>query len=337
MLGVWAALDWAFLGLKDMNLAVALSNARITVMTFATLALLLSAKWLHSGHSRYDVLLALPVAASLALIWGGMTYGAQLVSWGPRLLRNQLLYTLWALQQIAYVAGAAILVGTLYMKRKDLAAHLRYRFFGGAGSLFVFLGLWISTNIYNNVTQTSGVPWLSSLLGIPAAIILIAFVPLSSSEIGEVFAGVAAVEQRVSALYVFYRTGEPLVALGTSRNLPIEAEQLEGVLEIVGDFVETSMRKNRGYAVTHLRFDRLGIVAARGRYLIVAALYDGPVYDVLRAELLRTVQDFEARRSGDLQTLEAASRAAEDVADELSRLFHRPSTPAPEAARVRRM
>jgi len=53
---------------------------------------------------------------------------------------------------------------------------------------------------------------------------------------------------RAIAVYLFYRSGEPLVALASGGNLPIEAEMLEGLLSVVGNFVETSVRGARGYA-----------------------------------------------------------------------------------------
>ncbi len=329
LLGAWAFTDWVFFGLQDSALAIAVSNVRITIITFATLALLLAAKWLYFGHSRRDPWMLLPVAGSLLIIWGGLTQNAVPVGWGYQLVRDQLLYLLWAMQQMAYVgASTAFLVG-LYLQRRDLPRRLRVRISLTAGSLLTIMALWLSTNIYNNLTQTAGVPWFSSLLSIPAALILVTFVPLSQEELGEAFRAVSAVETRVSALYVFYRTGEPLVALGSGRNLPIEPEQLQGILDLVGNFVETSMKEFRKYAVTAMHFDRLGIIAVRGQYLIVAAVHDGAAYDALRSEILRSVRAFEERRQDDLATWEGATRVAETLADELSmllKLHERPQT-----------
>ncbi len=324
LIGVWAFLDWIFLGLTDANLAILVSNVRISVFTFATLALVLASVWIYLGHSRYDLLLVLPVVMSLALIWIGMTKGVEFLSWGPRLIRDRTLYSLWALQGLAYLGTSIVLTTALYFKRKDLPSHIRRRIFWTSGSLLAILTIWLSTNIYNNVTQSAGIPWLSSLLVIPAAIILVALAPLSSEQLGELFRAVSAVDQRVIATYLFYKTGEPLVALSSGRSFPIEAEQLEGVLAVVGNFVETSVSSARGYGVTAMRYDRLGIVAARGRYVIAAAVYDGAAYDALRSELLRIVRTLEQKREGQLQTWEDATKAAEAVAEELSNLVYRP-------------
>ena len=331
-LAAWSVLDWAFFraaAAGDVGLALVLSQSRNTAMTLAMFSLLVSAKWIYRGHSRYDILLGLPLLTSLALIWGGMTTGVALPA--PTVERDPTLYALWVALELAYVGGAMLLFSALFAARRDLPSRLRTRFFGGGLSLFTLSALWLGSNLATGLSRSSAPAWLSPLLAVPAIVILLAFAPLSSEEIGEVFLGVAAVEQRVSALYVFYRTGEPLVALGASRSLPIEAEQLQGVLDIVGNFVETSMKGFRGYEVTALRFDRLGIVAVRGQYIIVAALYDGPVYDVLRAEMLRSLREFEERRWQDLATWEAASHVAEEVADDLSRLVAPPAA-APSSA-----
>src|SRR5204862_7870794 len=92
---------------------------------------------------------------------------------------------------------------------------------------------------------------------------------------------------RAIAVYLFYRSGEPLVALAAGRNLPIEAETLEGLLSVVGNFVETSMPGSRGYASTAMRYEEAGIVGIRGEVVIGAALDDGPCHGQVKAELRR--------------------------------------------------
>ena len=324
LIGVWAFLDWIFLGLTDANLAILVSNVRISVFTLAMLALVLASVWIYLGHSRYYLLLVLPVVLSLALIWIGMTKGVEFLSWGPRLIRDRTLYSLWALQGLAYLGTSIVLTTALYLKRKDLTSRIRRRIFWTSGSLLAILAIWLSTNMYNNVTQSAGIPWLSSLLVIPGAIILVVLGPLSSEQLGELFRAVSAVDQRVIATYLFYKTGEPLVALSSSRSFPIEAEQLEGVLAVVGNFVETSMSSAKGYGVTAMRYDRLGILAVRGQYVIAAAVYDGAAYDALRSELVRIVRNLEQKRRHQLQTWEDATKSAEAVAEDFSNLLYRP-------------
>ncbi len=126
----------------------------------------------------------------------------------------------------------------------------------------------------------------------------------------------------VTAVYLFYRAGEPLVALAAGRDLPIEAEQLEGLLSVVGNFVETSVPGSRGYATTAMRYENLGIVAVRGEFLIAAAVYDGIAYDALRDELLRTLQAMEERHWRHLRSWEEATTVTETASEELSKILH---------------
>lgn len=125
------------------------------------------------------------------------------------------------------------------------------------------------------------------------------------------------------AIYLFYRSGEPLVALASGRSLPIEAETLEGLLSVVGNFVETSVSGSRGYAVTAMKYAEFGIVAARGEFVIGAALYDGPGYEALKGDLLRTVRDLEERNWRDLSSWENATKIAKAAGDEMSKLLRK--------------
>ena len=126
---------------------------------------------------------------------------------------------------------------------------------------------------------------------------------------------------RALAVYLFYRSGEPIVALAAGRDLPIEAEMLESLLSVVGNFVETSVRGSRGYASTAMRYEQLGIVAVRGEFVIGAAVYDGTAHDSLKAELLRTVRGFEERHWRNLASWEAATKLSEQASNEFSKLL----------------
>ncbi len=332
LLGVYAIVDWVFLQVNWIfpasyhDAAILMSEVRASVFSVAVVLLFLASKWLYLGHARYDAVLVVPALASLAVIWGGMTTDVAVAEWGPQLIRDPALYAGWVGVQMVYILAAVAMTFALFRARRDMPHRLRWRIVWSAASLLAILAAWSTTNVYNNLTQTAGVPWFSSLLIVPAAIVIAAFLPLSPEEIGDVYRAVSGVERHVTALYVFYRGGEPLAAVASGQKFPIEAEQLQGVLEIVGNFVETSMKQFRGYTVTAMRFDRLGIVAVRGEFIIVAAVYEGPAYDALRSELLRGVRDFEARRWERLATWEGASGIAEEVADDLSRLLKRPGT-----------
>jgi len=123
------------------------------------------------------------------------------------------------------------------------------------------------------------------------------------------------------AVYLFYRSGEPLVALASGRNLPIQAETLESLLAVVGNFVETSVPGSRGYATTAMRYEQLGIVAVRGEFVIGAAIVDGPAHDALKSDLVRAVRDLEERHWRNLSSWEHATKVSGAASEELSKLL----------------
>src|SRR3989442_2814435 len=198
-----------------------LSDLRLTFIALATLLVLLATKWISRGHSRYDALLVVPVIASLTLVWDGFVPNGFDSEWPS--------YVFWALQQIPYLAAAIVLWGTLYRGRGDLATPVHQRFFWTVGLFVMILAIGLGTNIAGRFLLTRGDPWLASFLLFPAAISLFALVPLPREALGEMLRVVSAIQERVTAIYMFYRTGEPLVALASNRNLPIEPEQLEAV------------------------------------------------------------------------------------------------------------
>src|SRR2546425_644678 len=207
--------------------------------------------------------------------------------------------------------------------------RLTFITFGTLGILLVAVALSLSANIDETLTSTFDELWSASFLIVPAALILAAILPLSRDDWNRAFRGASAIQERVTAIYMFYRTGEPLVALASSRNLPIGAEQLEGLLAVVGNFVETSVPLSAGYAVTAMRYEGLGIVAVRGEFVIVAAVYDGPAHDALRGELTRALKTFEERSRRQLGTWEDATSITEEAANELSNFLEHPERTVP--------
>ncbi len=305
-LGGWAFLEAVYPVLSGAPPDLVLIGLRLTFITFGTLAVLLTVKWVARGPSRYDPLLVLPVIGSLGLAWTELPARAGSPSWG---------YGLWAAQQIAYVAASIVLTASSVRGRADPTAAFRWRSIGTLGILFAAVTLSLSANIYETLTSSFDELWSASFLLLPAVLVLAAILPLSVDDWNRAFRGASAIQERVTAIYMFYRTGEPLVALASSRNLPIGAEQLEGLLAVVGNFVETSVPLSRGYAVTAMRYEGLGIVAVRGEFVIVAAVYDGPAYDALRGELTRALRAFEERSWRQLGTWEDATSVAEVAAN----------------------
>src|SRR5437870_9361373 len=121
-LGGWAFVDAlypAFAGVSS-SPDVVFIGLRVTLITFATLALLLMTKWMARGPSRYDALLVLPIIGSLGLVWTELPSRAGIPSWG---------YGLWASQQLVYVGASIVLSASLFRGRTDPKAGLRWRAF----------------------------------------------------------------------------------------------------------------------------------------------------------------------------------------------------------------
>src|SRR2546425_573468 len=222
----WAFLDALYPVLSGTSPDLVFIGFRLTFITFGTLALLLTVKWVARGPSRYDPLLVLPVIGSLGLAWTELPARAGSPSWG---------YGVWAAQQIAYVGASLVLTISSVRGRAGPSTAFRWRSIGTLGIL----------------------------------------------------------------------------------------------LAVVGNFVETSVPLSAGYAVTAMRYEGLGIVAVRGEFVIVAAVYDGPAHDALRGELTRALKTFEERSRRQLGTWEDATSITEEAANELSNFLEHPERTVP--------
>ncbi len=155
LLGGWAFLDAmnpAIAGVAQSPDVVFL-GLRVTLITFAALALLLTTKWIARGPSRYDPLLVLPIIGSLGLVWTELPSRAGSPSWG---------YGLWAAQQVVYVAASSVLVASLVRGRTDPSAAFRWRSAWTVGILVIAVAVSLFANIFETLTSTTGEPWASS-------------------------------------------------------------------------------------------------------------------------------------------------------------------------------
>src|SRR5438046_8842577 len=86
-------------------------------------------------------------------------------------------------------------------------------------------------------------------------------------------------EKNVRAVYLFHRSGDPLVTVASEYVLPIESTQLEPVLGAVRDFVDSPEPAGRGLQQTPRRFGQEGVVGVRGQFVragvVVGARGDG--------------------------------------------------------------
>src|SRR5207247_8710380 len=82
-------------------------------------------------------------------------------------------------------------------------------------------------------------------------------------------------EKNVRAVYLFHRSGDPLVTVASEYVLPIESTQLEPVLGAVRDFVDRPEPAGRGIQQTTRRFGEEAVVGVRGQVLSSCAVLRG--------------------------------------------------------------
>src|SRR2546425_13208027 len=75
-----------------------------------------------------------------------------------------------------------------------------------------------------------------------------------------------AEEKNVRAVYLFHRSGDPLVTVASESVLPIESTQLEPVLGAVRDFVEGPEPAGHGIHQTSAVRGDEGAVGGRGQF-----------------------------------------------------------------------
>src|SRR2546428_11031957 len=120
-----------------------------------------------------------------------------------------------------------VLSASLYRGRTDPSAGFGRRALWTVAILVVGVAVSLSANLYATLTSTIDELWASSSLIMAAVLVLVVILPLSGDDLNKAFRGASAIQERVTAIYIFYRTGEPLVALAASRNLPHGAGQLQ--------------------------------------------------------------------------------------------------------------
>ncbi len=97
-------------------------------------------------------------------------------------------------------------------------------------------------------------------------------------------------EEAPLAVYLFSRTGTTLLATPTGDRLPMEPEQVGGVLALAGGFAEGD-----GDRVLRVRYDGLGIVGMRGERVVAAVVAPSTQDLDLVPELARFLRRCERR------------------------------------------
>lgn len=105
-----------------------------------------------------------------------------------------------------------------------------------------------------------------------------------------------AEEKNVRAVYLFHRSGDPLVTVASDVVAPLELNQLKPVLSAVREFVESEESASRGiHHPTSKRFGEEGVVGVRGRYVSACVVFHGRNDGIIRRDLVRFVRSFEER------------------------------------------
>ena len=117
----------------------------------------------------------------------------------------------------------------------------------------------------------------------------------------------------VRAVYLFHRSGDPLVTVASDSVLPLESSKLEPVLGAVREFVGWEEASVGRQLQTTQRFGEDGVVGVRGQFISACAVYHGHRDGILRRDLVRFVREFEERNAPQLGTWEDATSLAGDA------------------------
>ena len=139
-----------------------------------------------------------------------------------------------------------------------------------------------------------------------------------------------AEEKNVRAVYLFHRSGDPLVAVASEAIPPFESTQLEPVLGAVRDLIESPEPAGRGIQQTTRRFGEEGVVGVRGRFVSACVVFRGRADSIIRRDLIRFVRDFEERNEDRLGSWEEATSLAGEASLAMTGLMDGqvPSDPA---------
>ena len=119
-----------------------------------------------------------------------------------------------------------------------------------------------------------------------------------------------AEEKNVRAVYLFHRSGDPLVTVASDAVLPLESTHLQPVLSAVRDFVDSPEPAGHGIQQTTRRFGEEAVVGVRGQFVSACAVFHGRGDGNIRRDLVRFVREFEERNENRLGSWEEATTLA---------------------------
>jgi len=117
-------------------------------------------------------------------------------------------------------------------------------------------------------------------------------------------------EKNVRAVYLFHRSGDPLVAVASDAVLPFESKHLEPLLGAVRDCVDSPEPAVHGIQQTTRRFGEEGVVGVRGQFVSACVVFHGRGDGNIRRDLVRFVREFEERNEDRLGSWEEATTLA---------------------------
>ena len=137
-------------------------------------------------------------------------------------------------------------------------------------------------------------------------------------------------EKNVRAVYLFHRSGDPLVAVASDAVLPFESKHLEPLLGAVRDFVDSPEPAGHGIQQTTRRFGEEGVVGVRGQFVSACVVFHGRGDGNIRRDLVRFVREFEERNEDRLGSWEEATTLAGEASLAMTSLMDGqvPSEPA---------
>jgi hypothetical protein len=137
-------------------------------------------------------------------------------------------------------------------------------------------------------------------------------------------------EKNVRAVYLFHRSGDPLVTVTSEAVPPFESTQLEPILGAVRDFVDSPGPVGSGIQQTTRRFGEEGVVGVRGQFVNACVVFHGRGDGNIRRDLVRFVRDFEERNENRLGSWEEATALAGEASLAMAGLMNGqvPSEPA---------
>src|SRR5437016_13038824 len=137
-------------------------------------------------------------------------------------------------------------------------------------------------------------------------------------------------EKNVRAVYLFHRSGDPLVAVASDSVLPFESKHLEPLLGAVRDFVDSPEPAGHGIQPTTRRFGEEGVVGVRGQFVSACVVFPGRGDGSIRRDLVRFVRDMEERNEDRLGSWEEATSLAGEASLAMTGLMDGqvPSDPA---------